>query len=175
MTSFRPSTAMQQAMQAMRNEAFIKSPRYQQQQTRALRTGAHPHILEFERKVVKRLAGMGIPVFAPWIVRTYDEQLAMVKAGVSRDSPADGLWPHMAFAVDIIHGKLGYMDNPVIPNAWAVIGHVGKEVAASMQIKIKWLGDSKSFYDPAHFELADWRTIARAGDKHWSPTRQASA
>lgn len=175
-SSIRPATAFQQALAAMRNEAFLKTPKYQEQQQRARRTGAHPKIIEFERKLVKRLAQMGIPVFCPFMVRTYDEQLKLFHAGVSRDSPEDGLWPHMAFAVDIIHGKLGYLDGEnEIPNAWPAIGHVGKEVAASMQIKITWGGDWKGFYDPCHFELTDWRKIAREGDRYWSPNRQASA
>lgn len=166
---FATATAYQDAMAAMRNEAFLRTPKYQQQQTRAVRNGAHPKIIEFERKVVKRLAAMGIPVFSPFVVRTYEQQLELFKQGVSRDSPDDGLWPHMAFACDIIHSQFGYMDKPAIRNAWAIIGHVGKEVAASMQIRITWGGDWKGFYDPCHFELTDWKRIAREGDKHWKP------
>lgn len=166
---FPIETRFQAALNAMRNPGFLKSPKYQQQQKRALREGAHPQILEFERKLVKRLAEMGVPVFAACVVRTYDEQASAYARGVSKDSPADGLWPHRAFAVDIIHGTLGYMDKPVIPNAWAIIGHVGKEVAASMGIKITWGGDW-TFYDPAHFELTGWKQMAAYLAKH-----QASA
>lgn len=150
--------AFQNALSAMRNQAFIKSPRYQEQQTRAKLAGAHPDIVEFSRKLVKSAAGLGIPLFPHCVVRDRDDQLKAFATGVSKDSPADGLWPHRFAAVDLIHGTLGYMDNPVIPNAWRVIGHLGKEVANSMDLPIVWGGDWK-FYDPAHWELRDWRDM----------------
>ena len=160
-----PATLFPRAIAAMQNKPFLKTPSYQKQQTRALTEGAHPLIVEFARKLVKRLAGMGIPVFPHCIVRTFDDQASAYARGVSKDSPTDGLWPHRAFAVDIVHGKLLW---DMTKEMWAVVGHVGKEVAASMGIKIVWGGDWK-FWDPAHFELADWKRIAREGDKHWAP------
>lgn len=170
------ATLYPRALDAMRNRAFIKSPKYQEQQKRAVRDGAHPLICEFADKMVKRFRELGIPMFPACIIRTQGEQHAMFRAGVSNDRPDDGLWPHMAFAVDIIHGQLGYMDelNKKLP-VWALVGHIGKEVAISMGIKIKWGGEFRKLYDPAHFELENWREIALDGDKHWAPTRQASA
>lgn len=167
-TRFPIETRFQSALNAIRNPGFIKSPKYQQQQKRALREGAHPDILDFERKLVKRLASMGVPVFAVCVVRTAQEQAAVYASGASKDSPDDGLWPHMAFAVDIIHGTLGYMDRPLIPNAWAIIVHVAKEVAISMGIEITCGHDWG--WDSAHFELKHWKRIAREGDKKWHPT-----
>ncbi|MBT9371785.1 hypothetical protein [Rhizobium sp. CSW-27] len=172
-----PATVYPRALQAMRNPGFLKSPRYQEQQTRANRVGAHPHILEFSDKLVKRGAALGIPLFAHCIVRTFDEQAAAFVLGHSKDHPDDGLWPHRCAAVDIIHGTLGWMDQPNIPHAWDVIGHLGHEVARSMDIKITWGGDwdgdgdtmDNRLYDPAHFELSNWRQIAISGDKYWSP------
>lgn len=163
-----PATAYPRALDAMRNPGFIKSVRYQEQQTRANRVGAHPHIVEFSDKLVKRGAQLGIPLFPLCIVRTREDQASAYVRGASRDSPEDGLWPHMAFAVDIIHGTLGYMDRPIIFHAWEIVGHLGKEVAASMDIKIEWGGDWK-WRDAAHFELKGWKEIAVTGDKWWSP------
>jgi hypothetical protein len=163
-----PAVAYPRALEAMRNPGFIKSPRYRGQQTRANRVGAHPHIVEFADKLVKRGAQMGIPLFAHCIVRSYEDQMAAYVRGASRDSPADGLWPHMAFAVDIIHGTLAYMDRPIVYHAWEIIGHLGKEVAHSMDIKIDWGGDWKR-RDAAHFELKGWKDLAVTGDKWWSP------
>ena len=164
-----PERRFQQTLNAMANRPFLKTPKFQQQQKRALREGAHPHIVEFADKLVARLAKLGIPVFPHCIVRTRDEQASAFVRGVTKDSPEDGLWPHMAFAVDIIHGILAW---DMTPQMWAVIGHIGKEVASSMGIKIVWGGDWKRFPDPAHFELQDWRTIARQGDKFWAPIRR---
>lgn len=170
---FPIETRYQAALNAMRNPGFLKSPKYQQQQKRAVRDGAHPDILEFERLLVKRCAALGVPVFALCVMRSYDDQMSAYVRGASKDSPADGLWPHMGFAVDIIHGTLGYMDRPVIPNAWAIIKHLAEEVARSMGIEITCGHDWG--WDSAHFELKHWKRIAREGDKHWSPNRQASA
>lgn len=168
-----PATAFPRVLDSMRNPGFLKSARYQEQQTRANRVGAHPHIIEFADKLVKRGAGLGIPLFAHCMVRTYGEQATAFLNGVSNDDPTDGLWPHRYTAVDIIHGNLGWMDNPAVPHAWDVIGHLGKEVAHSMDIKIEWGGDWR-FFDPAHWELGDWRKIAVAGDKHWKPAGEGA-
>lgn len=154
-----PGLAYRVAMEALRNEGFLKSPKYQEQQTRANRVGAHPLIVEFSDKLVKRLGKLGIPVFPLCIVRTEQEQMKAFLDGVSKDDPSDGLWPHRFAAVDIIHSKLGYMDaENHVPNGWNIIGHCGKEVAHSMGIKIVWGGDWK-FYDPAHFELEGWKEM----------------
>lgn len=175
-TRFPIETRYQSALNAMRNPGFLKTPKYQQQQKRALTEGAHPHIVEFARKIVKRFHSMGVPMFPHCIVRTEQEQQSAFDAGVSWDSPTDGLWPHKFGAVDIIHGTLAWMDRPYIPHAWQIVGHVGQEVALSMGIKIVWGGDfSPKKYDPAHFDLANWKQIATTGDKYWSPNHQASA
>ena len=145
------------------------TPAYNEQQHRANRSGAHPKILEFTDKLVKRCRDLGIPVFPHCIVRTRADQQSAFVLGHSRDSPNDGLWPHRAFAVDIIHSKLGWMEGiPHSREMWLVIGHLGKEVASSMSINIEWGGDWK-FYDPSHFELSGWKDIALHGDKLWAP------
>lgn len=155
----------QSAINAMRNPGFIKSARYTEQQHRARREGAHPLILEFADKLVKRLAMLNIPVFPHCIVRTEEEQQSAYERHVSWDSPADGLWPHRFGAVDIIHSQFAWMDKPVIPHAWEVIGHVGKQVAISMGLNVVWGGDfPPGKYDPAHWELASWRQWRRNAD-----------
>lgn len=159
------ANAFPMAIEAMRNAAFLKTPRYQEQKSRANRDGADIRILEFSDKLIKRCASLGIPVFALCIVRTQEEQQSAYARGVSRDSPSDGLWPHMGFAVDIIHGTRGYMDDENhVPHGWDVIGHLGKEVAHSMDLKVTWGGDWK-FYDPAHWEIADWKEHVLLGGK----------
>lgn len=159
-----PATRYPRALQAMRNPGFLKTPKYKEQQTRAVTVGADIRICEFADKLVRRAAGMGIPLFPLCIVRTHEDQAAEFVQGNSRDDPSDGMWPHMAYAVDIIHGTLGYMDKPKIPHAWDCIGHLGKEVANSMDLKIVWGGDWK-FYDPAHWEIHGWKEHVRLGGR----------
>lgn len=161
-----PANAYPQALEAMRNAAFIKTAKWQEQQLRAERNGAHPLITEFARKLVQRAAKLGVPLFPHCIVRTYEDQASAYARGVSWTPPTRP-YPHRAFAVDIIHGKLGWMDKPPIPHAWEIIGHLGLETARSMGIKITWGGDwdadgdtsDERKYDPAHFELSNWRDL----------------
>lgn len=164
-----PATAYPRALDAMRNPAFLKTARYQEQQGRANVVGAHPHIVEFARKLVKRGAQLGIPLFPHCIVRTYEEQASAFVRGVSNDSPEDGLWPHKFGAVDIIHGTLGWKGVDAIPHGWDVLVHLGFEVANSMDLKVVSGSTFKRPWDPAHWELANWREIAVTGDRWWSP------
>lgn len=157
--NFDPAQRFPMAIEAMRNADFLKTPKYQDQQVRANTIGADPLICEFADKLVRAGAKLGIPLFPHCIVRTFDEQASAYARGVSRTNPAKQHWPHMGFAVDVIHGTLGWMDKPSIPHAWEVVGHLGEIVANSMDIEIEWGGNWK-FYDPAHFELKDWRERA---------------
>lgn len=159
--NLNPATVYPFALAAMRNSEFLKTPKYQEQQTRALKEGADPLILEFSEKLIKRMAALGVPMFAHCIVRPYHQQAVEFAQGDSLINPAKTPWPHRAYAVDIIHSVHGWMDKfdhkPTGVRAWEIVGHVGKEVANSMDIDIKWGGEFKRLYDPAHFELADWR------------------
>lgn len=153
-----PATAFPRAIAAMQNPGFLKSAKYQEQQHRANREGAHPRILEFTDKMVKRCAMLSIPVFPHCIVRTEADQASAYVRGVSWDSPDDGMWPHRFAAVDIIHCQYAWMDK--IPHAWDVMGHLGKQVAISMGLQIVWGGDfSAKKHDPAHWELAGWKAM----------------
>lgn len=141
-------------LKAIRNLDFLKSPKYGDQQSRANRKGAHVDILDFERALVRRLRKLGVPVFAHCVIRTSAEQDALFVQGNSK--ARGGQSPHnYGFAVDIVHSVSAW---EIPAHAWAMIGHVGKEVAASLGVKVQWGGDW-SFYDPAHWELADWRKL----------------
>lgn len=122
---------------------------------RALRDGAHPDILRFEEVFTRRMAKLGIPVFAHCVVRTPAEQLKLYRGGQSKDSPADGMWPHKGCAVDLVHATRAWN---LSSKEWLVLGHVGKEAAKSAGIAIEWGGDWK-FYDPAHWQLAGWKNL----------------
>lgn len=156
MSSRKPND-LPEALARLRKPLFMQTPKYGEQQHRANRVGADRDIVEFEWRFIRRFQKLDIPMFCDAMVRTAEEQQALVDQKVSKDSPSDGLWPHMGFAVDLIHGVLGW----ALPDAsWQMIGHIGKEVAAQAGIKVVWGGDWK-FYDPAHWELADWRERAK--------------
>ena len=144
-----------EALRAIMNRDFCFSEKYQEQQTRAHRDGAHDEILDFERLLVKRLRKFGVPVFAHCVWRSRHDQNALWVAGNSRAK--GGQSPHnFGCAVDIIHGLHGWS---IPAKSWEMIGHMGKELAASKGWKIEWGGDW-SFFDPAHWQLANWRLRA---------------
>ena len=123
---------------------------------RASRVGADPLIVEFERKFVKALKAYGIPFFAHEFVRDEARQNEFKERGVSR--AAWGQSAHnFGCAVDIIHSTRGWQLSEL---EWNVIGLIGQETARKMNLKIKWGGDFKSLYDPAHWELEGWENVA---------------
>lgn len=151
------------ALRAMMNSPFLHSMKHQEQHWRANREGAHPKIIEFEEALIKRFAKLGVPLFAHCVIRTREEQDAAFALGHSRIKGSDP-YPHAFAAVDLIHGFLGWN---LPEKAWDLIGHIGREVAASLSIPMTWGGDwdgdgdktDQKLYDPAHWELAFWRAM----------------
>lgn len=143
-------------MRAMQDPAFCRSTKFAEQQARANRTGAHPDIIEFERRFIRKLRSYNLPFYCHTMVRTRADQRSAYARGVSRIR-GDKAFPHEKWAVDIIHGTKGW---DLSKKQWDIIGHIGLEVAAALGIKIVWGGNFASLYDPAHFELAEWRKYA---------------
>lgn len=156
-----PSKSLPDALAGLVDRPFLATQRWQEQQQRAFREGAHPKVLKFEKAFIRRMKKAGIPMFAHTVVRTAQEQAYLVSQGVSKDSPDDGLWPHRGCAIDLVHSVKGWNMNE---DEWKLIGHLGKEISAQMGLSMIWGGDW-SFYDPAHWELKKWKTIA--GEYPW--------
>lgn len=141
-------------LQGMVDRAFCYSQKWGEQQMRADRHGAQPELLEFERKLIKRAFKLGIPLFAHSVNRTSVEQNRLFKEGRSKARAGES--PHnFGAAVDLIHGTKGW---GLTRKQWAILGHLGKELAVALTLDVTWGGDWK-FYDPAHWELTDWRAI----------------
>lgn len=147
---------MQAALRQMVHRDFLASQKYQEQQWRAHREGAHPDIVEFERVFIKRMAKLGVPMFAHNMVRSFAEQEKLLADGVSK--AGGGKSAHnFGLAVDIVHSIRAW--NLTKPE-WALVGHVGQELAKSKGIELSWGGNWPSFYDPAHWELTGWKRFA---------------
>lgn len=143
-----------EALRAMTDRAFCQSERYSDQQGRAERNGAQQAILDFERKFISRCRKMGIPLFTHCCIRGSVEQNRLFKEGMSKARAGES--PHnYGAAVDIIHGTKGWT---ISRKQWAILGHIGKETAAVSGISVVWGGDWK-FFDPAHWELTNWRDV----------------
>lgn len=143
-----------EALAGMVNRSFLRSERYQQQQWRANRLGALPKLVEFEGKLVKRMRALGVPMFAHNMIRSAAEQEKLLRDGVSRAGGGQSAHNY-GLAVDIVHSARGW---DLKAKEWALIGHVGKEVAKACGVKVEWGGDW-NFYDPAHWEVEDWRVL----------------
>jgi len=153
-----PRTRVAAAIAALRNVGVFGTPHYQDQLMRADFDGADPDIVEFQYKFRRRLQSMGIPMYVHCCVRSFEQQIKEFEEGDSKTDPRVKPYPHRAYAVDIIHSKLAWNGVTAIPKAWDALGHIGKEVSLSCGIPVVWGGDFKSIPDPAHWELADWRT-----------------
>ena len=163
----------EEALRGLRDEEFLAGHRHKEQHWRAIRKGADarlvgvrvtgPHgdkavekIVEpgFEQKFLRKMAKMGVPMFAHCVVRPNGLQDELFKAGHSKARAGES--PHnYGLAIDLIHGTKGWQ---LSRQQWDLIGHVGKEIAAAMGIELEWGGDWK-FYDPAHWEIKDWRSL----------------
>lgn len=146
----------QQALARMRDAPYCKSQNWQAQQMRAVRRGAHPDMLEFERIFIKRLSKLGLPFYAHNMVRTAEDQDKLFADGVSK--ARGGKSAHnFGMAVDIVHSVKQW---GLQKREWGLIGHLGKEVAKSKGIGVSWGGDWPDFYDPAHWEVTGWKPMA---------------
>lgn len=114
--------------------------------------GADDDILRFSQALLRDLRKRGLPFFPHIYFRNEETQNRLRKQGVSKAKWGQSAH-NFGMAVDIVHfGK--YWD--LTPLQWAVIGLIGKEVARRLNLKVTWGGDWK-FYDPAHWELSDWK------------------
>ncbi|GAA4130403.1 M15 family metallopeptidase [Aminobacter aganoensis] len=157
-------TGYSQALAGIVDTEFIKTVRYGEQQYRADALGAHPIIIEFSTLLVRRMRALGVPMFPHSIWRGEAEQNAAYRRGTSDAQYPES--PHnRGCAVDVIHSRKAW---DLTARQWLLIGHVGKEIAASKGWKLVWGGDWRKKptdeigWDPAHWELASWRSHAMA-------------
>lgn len=142
----------QTAMRQLINKPYLATPKWREQQGRAARQGCHPEILEFEKAFISEMRRRGIPMFCHNMYRTGDEQDKLFKEGRSKLIGGQSAHNH-GMAADIVHSTLAWgLDK----RAWAIVGHIGFEVASRLKLDLEWGGDW-DFYDPAHWQLGKWR------------------
>jgi hypothetical protein len=150
----------QQAKESLQAHGYFKLPKWREQQTRADRTGALDDLLLFEKAYIRRLREVGIPAFSHCIMRGDEQQLRLYQKGVSKALP--GQSPHKyGCALDVIHSIHGWnlpdSDKGRESKCWEVMRHIGFEVADSIGVEMVNGGDFESLWDPAHWELKNWR------------------
>lgn len=157
-SAFVPGSHMA-AAHGLVNFDIVQSSAFKKRRLSAPIEDAHPCILKFARAVLNEAERRGWPFFAHQYYRGQKEQELVLARGSSRAKW--GQSPHnFGMAVDIVHyGR--YWD--LNTKEWAVLGLMGKEVARRQNLKITWGGDWK-FYDPAHWELTDWKKRVQNGE-----------
>lgn len=155
MTPKVPDT-FREALASIQDKDFLTTRKYREQHwgpphRKTDRNGVDPQILFFERVLQRRMRNLNVPVFGTELMRTQQRQLMLWTEGHSK---VKEYGPHTrGAAVDIIHSLKGW---EIDRKAWALIGHVGKEIIAQEGLGIRWGGDW-TFYDPAHWELTNWK------------------
>jgi hypothetical protein len=165
----------QTAMRELMDKPFCSSLKYREQQARSERKGAfydkeaknYPIVI-FEAAFIRDLRRRGMPFFAHNMVRTAKQQDKLYKDGKSQRKGGKSAHNY-GMAVDIIHSVHGWNIDKL---SWEIVGHIGKEVAQRLGIEVRWGGDWNSngvivldddkerFWDPAHWELANWTELA---------------
>jgi len=154
-----PDTGYSQALAGMVDKLYLKSSKFVDQQMRADIKGAHPAIVDFSRLLVRRMAALGVPMYPHCVWRDREAQERAYRLGHSKAPWGES--PHnFGCAVDIIHSRHLW---DLSPRQWQIVGHVGNELADAMGLLLDWGGDWKRYpdaqigWDPAHWELGDWR------------------
>jgi hypothetical protein len=112
----------------------------------------HPLMIAFYRRLQAELDARNMPFYPFEFYRTEARQADLLKRGVTKAGPGNSPHNH-GCAVDVVHSwRLWDLSR----GEWAVIGAIGKEVARKLGMEVTWGGDW-SFYDPAHWQLKDWR------------------
>jgi hypothetical protein len=136
--------------------AFMTSDRYLRYHNRADWQQTDPRIQLFAARLIETFRKRQIPLYVHAAFRTKEVQQEKFKQGHSKVQ-----WPRASHcqgkSVDIVHA--GYHWD-MSKDEWALIGKVGKELAHRLGLEVTWGGDW-SFYDPAHWELSDWREDIR--------------
>jgi hypothetical protein len=150
----------QEAMLSLSDPAACRNVKQRDLYVKTSWGGVHPDMLEFYRKFYKALLGYNIPMYAFEFYRSPERQERLYQKGVSKARA--GSSPHQyGCAVDVVHSNR-YWD--LSRKEWAVVGAIGKEVARKMGLQLEWGGDW-SFWDPAHWQLADWRDYKECRDQ----------
>lgn len=150
----------QAAARTLFDTSAVNDPRRKERAVRADRTGVHPDFLKFAIALEKECLSRGWPMFWNEFVRDKKRQDDLKAQGVSKASFGQSAH-NFGMAGDLVHfGRYWALNE----REWALVGVIGKDVARRQNLKITWGGDW-SFYDPAHWELANWRDLAKVPNR----------
>lgn len=141
---------------------FILSEAHIRQGERADWQHCDRRLMRWASVFVELARKRGIPLYVHCAFRTEAEQADMINRGVSR-----ARYPHSAHnvgeAVDIVHGVYHWT---LTKQEWALLHLLGRraldlvnrDLPKARRLDLNWGGEFRSLYDPAHWEISDYRS-----------------
>lgn len=151
-----------QAPERLAVPSFLLSTGHLSQHERANWHGVDPRLMYWAALFVEYARKQGVPLYVHTALRDKAAQEAVRRAGHSK-APFGRSAHNIGEAVDVVHG-LYHWD--MTRQEWALLHVLGlralERVNARLRAKDKlhltWGGDFKSLYDPAHWEISDYRS-----------------
>lgn len=158
----------------LRNEAFLSSAAYAAQQQRADWQQCDPRMRLLAARVVLRAAKLGIPLYVHSAFRTKAEQDELVRRKVTK-APYPRSAHNIGEAFDLVHGVHQWN---MTPREWAYLRWLVDDELRKLNAKYpkdrKLQLGAQISWDPAHFEVLDYRDRIRkmpvAVPVHMSPS-----
>jgi hypothetical protein len=130
---------------------FFTSTRQLRYHERANWAGTDPHIKAFAGYLCEALREKEIPMYCHTAYRSPALQKHLKASGNSTLNSG----PHQrGAAVDIVHSLYHWR---MSKDMWQYIGDLGHEIISRKSLPMEWGGNFKSLYDPAHWQLKEWR------------------
>lgn len=153
------------APERLKSPQWFRTSGHMSQQERADWSHVDPRIRTWAAMVILAAAKRDIPLYVHTALRDEAEQTRVLKAGHSKAK-----YPRSAHnigeAVDIVHG-IFHWDMSV--KEWALVHALGRlcldrfnaQLPKAEKLELTWGGNFKTLYDPAHWEVSDYRSRIR--------------
>lgn len=159
-----PDTAVWDAPERLKAPAWFHNNSYLRQQERANWAWADKRLMVWAAIFQAMAQKRGIPLYVHTCLRDQREQDALVAAGNSKAKYPTSAH-NIGEAVDIIHGTFHW---EMSENEWKTLHVLGSlaldrlntYLSSANKLTLEWGGNWK-FYDPAHWEIKDYRQRVR--------------
>lgn len=140
---------------------FMRSEAHMRQGYRADWAFCDPRLMVFAATLINMAARRDIPLYVHTALRSRKAQEDAVRRGVSKASYGRSAH-NIGCAVDVVHGVFHWYMNR---SEWALLHalgllaleHVNTQLPRRRKLALTWGGNFRSLYDPAHWEVSDFR------------------
>lgn len=159
-----PADDRWEAPERLKAPGWLHSTNYVRQSERADWNHADPRLMRWAALVVELARKREIPLYVHCCLRDEAEQNRLAAAGNSKVRYPNSAH-NIAEAVDIVHGVFHW---DMTPQEWRLIHVLGllaldrinATLPKARKLALTW-GGNWSFYDPAHWEISDYRSRVR--------------